>query len=227
MSRIARVVAPGVPHHVTQRGNRRQRAFFSEEDYRAYIELMARLCRHYKVEIWAYCLMPNHVHLIALPPLKDSLRNAIAEAHRRYTIRINQRHGWRGCLWQGRFFSAPMDDAHMLFAARYIELNPVRAGFCQLPQEYPWSSAAAHIQGRDDRLVNATRLLAAVSDWSGFLREEYSPEDAELFRKKTGTGRPLGSDAFVKGLEEKLGRTLSLKKPGPKAMQANLTCQPR
>ncbi len=102
MARIARVVVPGVPHHVTQRGNRRQKTFFSDEDYEVYIELMAEWCAARGVEVWAYCLMPNHVHLVAVPESEDGLRRAIGEAHRRYSRRVNFREGWRGHLWGGR-----------------------------------------------------------------------------------------------------------------------------
>ena len=127
MARLARLVIPGLPHHVTQRGNRRQQTFFNDGDYAAYLELMAEWCREEGVEIWGYCLMPNHVHLIAVPKTEDGLRRAIGEAHRRYTRRINFREKWRGYLWQGRFASFIMDEPYLLAAARYVELNPVRA----------------------------------------------------------------------------------------------------
>src|SRR5215831_4203837 len=127
MARLARVVVPGMPHHITQRGNRRQTTFFCDDDYHAYLELMAHWCRQCHVDIWAYCLMPNHVHLIAVPESEAGLRQAIGEAHRRYTRRINFRERWRGHLWQGRFGSFVMDEPYLLAAARYIELNPVRA----------------------------------------------------------------------------------------------------
>ena len=124
---MARLVIPGLPHHITQRGNRRQQTFFNDGDYAAYIELMAEWCREEGVEIWGYCLMPNHVHLIAVPKTEDGLRRAIGEAHRRYTRRINFREKWRGYLWQGRFASFIMDEPYLLAAARYVELNPLRA----------------------------------------------------------------------------------------------------
>ena len=133
MPRLARVVIPGEPHHVTQRGNRRQETFFSDEDYEAYLDLMAEWCEREGVEVWAYCLMPNHVHLVAVPSSEDALRRGIAEAHRRYSRRINFREGWRGHLWQGRFASFPMDDAHLYLATRYVELNPVRARLVRAP----------------------------------------------------------------------------------------------
>ena len=147
MARIARVVAEHYPHHITQRGNRRQDTFFCDDDYRYYIQLMAEWCGKCGVTIWAYCLMPNHVHLIAVPESEDGLRRALGEAHRRYTRHINFREKWKGHLWQGRFASFLMDEEYLLAAARYIELNPVRTGLVSIPEEYPWSSAKAHIKG--------------------------------------------------------------------------------
>jgi len=119
MARIARVIAEGHPHHVTRRGNRRQRTFFSDADYRAYLDLMAAWCVKKGVAIWAWCLMPNHVHLVVVPRTREGLARAVGEAHRRYTRRVNFRKGWRGYLWQGRFASYPMDTAYALAAARY------------------------------------------------------------------------------------------------------------
>jgi putative transposase len=140
MARLARVVAPGFPHHITQRGNRRQQTFFCDEDYQRYVELMAEWCNALEVEILAYCLMPNHVHLIAVPQSADGLGRAIGEAHRRYTRMINFRERWRGHLWQGRFASFVLDEPYLLTAARYVELNPVRAGLVGAPSRYRWSS---------------------------------------------------------------------------------------
>ena len=128
MARLARVVAPGFPRHITQRGNRRQQTFFCDEDYQRYVELMAEWCNALEVEILAYCLMPNHVHLIAVPQSAHGLGRAIGEAHRRYTRMINFRERWRGHLRQGRFASVVLDEPYLLTAARYVELNPVRAG---------------------------------------------------------------------------------------------------
>ena len=136
MARLARVVAPGYPHHITQRGNRRQQTFFSDEDYQTYIDLMAEWCAHFNVEIWSYCLMPNHTHLIAVPATSQGLASAIGEAHRRYARMVNFREGWRGYFWQGRFASFILDEHHLLAAARYIEQNPVRAGLVKRAEEY-------------------------------------------------------------------------------------------
>lgn len=169
MARIARLVVPGFPHHITQRGNRRQRVFFSDDDYRAYIELLCEAREKANVEVWAYCLMPNHVHIIATPNDKDSLRRFLGEAHRHYTRRINFREGWRGHLWQERFHSFVMDEPHLLAAARYVELNPVHAELCNIPAQWPWSSAQAHLQGEDDALVVVRPMLQLVKCWEAYL----------------------------------------------------------
>ncbi|MEQ1863416.1 MAG: transposase [Micropepsaceae bacterium] len=216
MARMARAVAPGVPHHVTQRGNRRQKVFFEDADYTVYKELLAEGCKAAGVAIWAYCLMPNHVHLILVPGDRDGLRAALAESHRRYTRLINGRKGWTGYLWQGRFASFAMDDAHLLACARYVEQNPVRARLVERAREWRWSSARAHLSGRDDGLVRVKPLLDRVDDWLAFLGERLTEEDLEPIRSGEHTGRPLGSPAFVKQLERRLGRTLARQKPGPK-----------
>jgi putative transposase len=216
MARLARVVASGYPHHVTQRGNRRLPTFFSDEDYEAYLDLMEEWCRRFDVAIWAYCLMPNHIHLIAVPESKDGLARAIGEAHRRYTRRVNFREAWRGHLWQGRFASFPMDEPHLLLTARYIELNPVRAGIVQEPGAYAWSSAAAHLSGKDESLLADSPLLDMVPDWKRFLSAGMDEEEVRLLRRHERTGRPLGSVHFLDQLEGMLGRVLRPRKAGRK-----------
>ena len=214
MARLARLVIPGLPHHVTQRGNRRQQTFFNDGDYAAYLELMSEWCREEGVEIWAHCLMPNHVHLIAVPKAEDGLRRVIGEAHRRYTRRINFREKWRGFLWQGRFASFIMDEPHLLAAARYVELNPVRAKLANSAEEWPWSSARAHLLGRDDRLTKVAPLLAMVADWRGFLDSAIREEELTNLREHGRTGRPLGSATFIERLEARVGRVLKPQKGG-------------
>jgi len=216
MARIARVIAPGIPHHVTQRGNRRQQTFFCDADYQAYVDLMAEWCARCRVEIWAYCLMPNHVHLIAVPETEDGLARAIGEAHRRYTRRINFREDWKGHLWQERFASFPMDEGYLLAAARYVEMNPVAAGIVARPGEYQWSSAQAHLTAQDDKLVRVEPLLSMIGNWKRILSLS-TEEEMDTFRKHERTGRPLGREIFVEQIEELLERELKPKKPGPKA----------
>lgn len=216
MARLARVVAPGLPHHVTQRGNRRQQTFFNDGDYAAYRELVAEGCEAAGVAVWGYCLMPNHVHLILVPSSEDGLRRALAEAHRRYSRRVNQREGWTGYLWQGRFASAVMDDAYLMACARYVELNPVRARLAERAEDWPWSSARAHLAGRDDGLVSVAPLLAGEPDWPAFLAQGLDPAEHRALQSAERTGRPLGSEAFLARLEADLNRPLAKRKPGPK-----------
>ncbi len=220
MARLARVVVPGMPHLITQRGNRRQTTFFCGEDYLAYRELMAHWCGEHQVQIWAYCLMPNHVHLIAVPKTAEGLCRAIGEAHRRYTRRVNSREDWRGHLWQGRFASFVMDKPYLLAAARYVERNPVRAGLVASPRGYRWSSARAHLKGKDDPLVTVSPLLAMASNWRQLLSGVVRDEELRQFRQHERTGRVLGDEKFQKRLEKKLGRILRRQKPGPKKQEA-------
>jgi len=216
MARLARVVAPGYPHHVTQRGNHRQQTFFCEQDYAEYLALIAEFCEKSATDVWAYCLMPNHVHFVMVPSDPDGLRGAISEAHRRYTRKINLREGWRGHLWQERFHSFVMDEHHLLAAVRYVENNPVRAGLCHRAQDWPWSSARAHLNGSDDSLACAAPMLGLVDDWQTYLLESADASLPETIHRHSRTGRPLGAKAFVDTLEQLLGRTLAPRKPGPR-----------
>jgi putative transposase len=209
-------VVPGVAHHVTQRGNRRQQTFFQEEDYSAYLALLREWCARCGVAVWAYCLMPNHVHLIVVPQSEDGLRGALGEAHRRYTRRINFREGWRGHLWQGRFASFALDERYLLRAAQYVELNPVRAKLCRMPWRWRWSSAAAHVTGREDGVVQVTPLLERVKDWREHLLEPLEAAEEELWRQHERTGRPLGAPAFLDRVERILGRIVRPAQRGPK-----------
>lgn len=215
MPRIARIIAPGIPHHVTQRGNRRMETFFRDEDYQAYLALIAEWCRKCNVAIWAYCLMPNHVHLIAVPEAEEGLRLAIGEAHRRYSSMINRRQKWTGHLWQGRFSSFPMDETYLLAAVKYIEMNPVRARLVLDPYDWQWSSALAHVEGNDDILVKVEPLLEMVGDWRQFLSDA-DEEDADKIRGHERTGRALGGDSFLDSLEHSLQRTVKPRKAGRK-----------
>jgi putative transposase len=216
MARLARVVVPGVAHHVTQRGNRRQATFFDDGDYEAYVELMAAWCGSCGLAVWAWCLMPNHVHLIAVPRQADSLHRGLGEAHRRYTRRVNLRQGWRGHLWQGRFASYPLDKGHLWAAVRYVERNPERAGLVGRSQDWPWSSARFHLGLAADRLTTRSPLLEGFGDWRRYLSETDREGDLSAFRRHERTGRPLGDSRFLERLERLTGRPLQRGKPGPK-----------
>ena len=216
MARLARVTIPNLPHHITQRGNRRQQTFFCEEDYQIYLDLLAEWCLFYSVEIWAYCLMPNHTHVIAVPKTEKALGRAMAETHRRYTRHINFQKNWKGHLWQSRFASLPMDEAYLMNCVRYVELNPVRANLCTHPEQWRWSSARAHMHGQDDDVVRVEPLLKHVDSWYDFLASGLTQKDHLKLQQHERTGRPLGTDRFVQELEEQLGHSLQPKKPGPK-----------
>lgn len=216
MARLARVVLPGYPHHITQRGNRRQDVFFKESDYEHYLELLREWCAYESIEIWAYCLMTNHVHLIVQPNKKSNLGKAIGEVHRRYTRMINFRENWKGYLWQGRFASYPMDKNWLLKAAAYVELNPVKAGMVKNAWDYRWSSVHAHLAGIDTQgVIQPEKLLTLAGDWKTYLKEAQVDPDNE-FEKHERTGRPLGKERFIEKAERLLQRDLKKKKPGPK-----------
>ena len=216
MARLARIVIPHTPHHVTQRGNRRQDVFFADGDYQRYLELLTHYAGEAGTAIWAYCLMPNHVHLMLVPGDEAGLHKALQEAHRRYTRHVNTQQDWKGYLWQGRFASCPMDEAHTLLAARYIELNPVRARLVDRAEDWPWSSARGHLSAEDDGVMQATALLDLVPDWRDFLGQGLSEPQAELLRVGERTGRPIGSQYFLEALEARTGRSLGKGKPGPR-----------
>ena len=160
--------------------------------------------------------MPNHIHLIAVPSSQEGLRCAIGEAHRRYTRRINFREKWRGYLWQGRFASFVMEEPYLLAAARYIELNPLRAGLVVDPGDWRWSSARAHLAGKDDALAQVAPLLSMIGDWRAFLDSAMPEAELRDIRSHMRTGRPLGDETFVARLEGMTGRPLRPQKPGPK-----------
>jgi putative transposase len=179
--------------------------FFDEEDYKTYITLMGKWCRLSGIEVWAYCLMPNHIHIVGVPENEVGLAQGIGEAHRRYTRYINFKKGWKGYLWQGRFSSFPMDEEYLLAAVRYIELNPVRAKIVSRATDYRWSSARAHSRGENDEVVTVKPMLERVSDWSELLACGELPEFADM-RRHERTGRPLGKEGFVEKISTVVGR---------------------
>jgi putative transposase len=191
--------------------------FFSDEDREEYLGLVQWMGQKYGVEFWGYCLMPNHVHWIAVPRDARGLALAMGWAHYHYTRRINFREGWRGYLWQGRFYSCPLDEAHTLAALRYVELNPVRAGLVSRPELWPWSSAKAHVKGSADRVLSAAPLIGTGAWWREFLSEGAAQEEMGQIRACTRTGRPWATESFVATLEKTLRRRLRREKPGRKA----------
>jgi putative transposase len=209
MSRIARVVFPGVPHHVTQRGNRRAEVFFSDQDRHRYLILLDEYARKHALDIWAWCLMTNHVHFVVVPDRADSLAATFKSVDMRYSQYINRTQGLTGHLWQGRPYSCPLDETHLWAAVRYVERNPVRAGLVDQAEDWPWSSAAGHAGLRKDAIVSGSlERRPVVSDWRQWLHEDDDDATLERIRRRTRSGRPAGSPTFVVSLEGLAGRRL-------------------
>lgn len=216
MARLPRIVVPHLPHHVVQRGNRRLDVFFSDEDRIAYLDYIRSACKRYGVVVWAYCLMNNHVHFVAIPSETDSLARCFSEAHVRYTRRINFRESWKGHLWQARFGSSVLDENHLIAVVRYIERNPVRAGIVREAWEYPWSSAAYHTGKVDqDRIVESDDMLRKrIVDWKSYLRNGDEEVFLNSIRQNSFANRPLGDKAFVHDLENRFQVRLTRGKAG-------------
>jgi putative transposase len=221
MARLARVVVPGHPHHVTQRGNGRARTFFEDGDYALYRDLLAAHCREAAVEVWAWCLMPNHVHLILVPSDPDGLRRALARVHRRYAGIVQARRKRSGHFWQGRFGAVAMDEEHLAAAVRYVSLNPVRARLVERAQDWRWSSTRAHLRGKDDGLTELAPIRDRFPDFADLLE---SSSEADLFtplRAAESIGRPLGDNGFLCRIERLTKRSLKPGKRGPKPTDRN------
>lgn len=216
MARMPRLVVPGYPHHITQRGNRRMKTFFKNSDYQAYLDLVSEAKDDVGVEIWAYCLMPNHVHLVVVPEFQDSLSRLFRRVHQHYTRRINFRERWKGHLWQERFHSFVMDEPYLMATVRYTELNPVRAGLCRRPEDWYWSSARSHFSATDNGVVTVKPMLERVGNWSGYLAIEEAESELGAIRRHTGTGRPAGGEVFMEVLEALTGTSLKKGRPGSK-----------
>ena len=218
MARLARVVVPGHPHHVTQRGNGRARTFFDDHDYMLYRDLLAANCRAAGVEVWAWCLMPNHVHLILVPSDPDGLRRALARVHRHYAGVIQARRKRSGHFWQGRFGAVAMDEEHLAAALRYVSLNPVRARLVARAEDWRWSSTRAHLRGKDDGLTTLAPIKDRVPRFADLLA---GAPDTELFKRLRAAesiGRPLGDNDFLARIERRIGRVLKPGKRGPKPL---------
>jgi putative transposase len=219
MARLARVVIPGLPHHVTQRGNGRSRVFFSDADYALYRDLLAASCASADVEVWAWCLMPNHVHLILTPRDEDGLRRALAPVHRRYAGIIHRRRRRTGHFWQGRFGAVVMDEDHLTAALRYVSLNPVRARLVARAQDWRWSSARAHLGLGHDGVTDVRPARQRFARFADLLEGPGDPERVERLREGESIGRPIGSAEFLTRIETLTARPLRPRKRGPKPAQ--------
>ena len=216
MARLARLIVPGIPHHVTQRGNGRARTFFGDADYARYRDLLAECCREARVEVWGWVLMPNHVHLILVPAAPDGLRRALARVHRQYAGHVHQRLQRSGHFWQGRFGAVAMDEEHLAAALRYVVLNPVRARIVERAKDWRWSSVHAYLTGRDDGLPVVRPVLERFPRFADLIEAGPDHQAFARLRRAESIGRPLGSESFLQKLEAVTNRRLRPGKRGPK-----------
>lgn len=209
MARLARLTLSGYPHQVTQRGNYGQRVFEEEADFRQYLTWVGEYAIRYSIDIWAYCLMPNHVHFVCVPKLDGALASGFNALHMRYAQYFHKKKGLTGHLWKGRFLSCLLDDPSVIEEIRFIETNPVRAGLVGRAEDYPWSSARDHVNGSASSLISANCFVQNdVLDWREYLSQRGNQETLDKTRRCIRTGIPSGGDEFVKNLEWILGRRL-------------------
>ncbi len=225
MARFPRVVLTDVPHHITQRGNAQQPILAFEADKLVYLALLREYSALHRLSILGYCLMSNHIHLIAIPRTPDSLARTLKHTHGRFASYWNARRSSNGHAWQGRFYSCALDESHLWNALRYVELNPVRAGIVAAAENWPWSSAALH-SGREvsDTMLDMERWSArwTVEEWRAHVAGQESEDEICALRRSTHTGRPLGTTEFVAEVEKSFGKTLVPRKGGrPKKTSTN------
>ncbi len=194
MPRNPRIVLPGIPHHVTHRGNNRQDIFNTHDDYIKYLTYLKSDLDANKSRLVAYCLMSNHVHLIIIPSNQKSLSKIIGSTHGHYTQYFNRENKTSGHLFEGRFHSCPLDKNHLIHAARYVERNPIRAGLVKIPWEYPWSSAKAHVRGESeigilDGEIWDEFIMKTGLDWGDFINDPEQVSVIEKIREFTNSGK--------------------------------------
>ncbi len=216
MPRIARIIATGYPHHITQRGNNRATVFFDDEDRQTYLRLLKSYSEKHHLQIWAYCLMSNHLHLLAVPETETSLARGIGLTNQVYTQYLNRKLHQSGRIWQNRFFSCIVENDQYLWAvARYIERNSLKVGLAESAETYQWSSARAHINGTSDTLLAASSWLSRQEQqsYAEFVRNGDDEADKAI-RKATNSGRPFGSESFIDMMEFQLDQPIKAKQPG-------------
>jgi len=210
MPRTSRAVAVGYPHHITQRGNNRGQVFFDDADHVAYLEALTHYTQIYHLDIWAYCLMPNHIHLLAVPHTPVGLARGVGMTNLRYSRYFNRRHFRSGHIWQNRFYSCIVDtDAYLWAVARYIENNPVSAGLTTTASDYRWSSVHHHLGETEDVLLKSSTWLdqGGRDDYRRFLSEE-DESLTKMISQATTSGRAFCGDETLTKLEKQFGRSL-------------------
>ena len=206
MPQIARIVFTGVPHHLTQRGIRRQDVFFTTSDRINYLQWLQQYSGRYALDILGYCLMTNHIHIVATPRKPDSMGSTIRVVHMRHTQSVNKQNNWDGHLWRSRFFSTALDDYHLMVCLRYVEQNPVHAGMVKKTEDYLRSSASAHCGLLDDPTLSpGTGYDGKIDGWGEILREIVPKEEVELIKKRTKSGVPCGDRKFLKKMGKLAG----------------------
>ena len=215
MPRTARIVIADYLYHVTQRGNYRQLVFEEDRDRINYLQLIQKYSLKYQLDIFAYCLMPNHVHFIVRPRQKESLSQTFCRVHQIYSTYFHGKRGIKGHLWQERFYSCLLHGDHIRNAVRYVERNPVRAKLAYRPWEYVWSTAMAHL-GREYKLIKLAdiREYLDISSWQDYLMGDETDNELKIIRQATLKNQVLGPVEFVKRLEEKLHRMILKKSRG-------------
>ncbi len=231
MTRRSRIVIPAAPHHVTQRGARRQDIFFGPEYYQHYLNLLSFYCRQNHVEIISYCLMTNHVHLILVPSTEDALSDCLARVHQRYATDINKIKTWKGHLWQQRYYSSPLEESHLWTAMRYIAQNPVRAKLITNPIDYPWSSAKAHCGLETSAVITPHHSLQSElsrkNDWIQWLKGKEDTVAIDQLRAATKRDLPCGSEAYIQRLEDRFGIPMRPGKVGRPAVPPKVSSIPK
>lgn len=226
MSRIPRILVPGVPYHITQRGNARQQVFFEDRDYLLYLDLLKTHCPKERLPVWAYCLMPNHVHLIVVPENPDSMPKAMARIHAEFARYFNICHRSCGHVWQARYHSTPLDEPHLWRAMSYVERNPVRAHLATHAEQYPWSSTQLRITAPPATWIDLTPWQQRY-DWPRWQQALRTSIDEEAFAQRlqeaSRRGRPLGDPPFLDHLETTSNRRLRPQKVGRRKKASNST----
>jgi putative transposase len=218
MPRAARTVFAHLPHHVTQRGNRREDVFFDDEDRQTYLDWLGEYSARFDVEVAGYCLMRNHIHLILIPSTEEGLQQVLKPLHMRYAQRLNRARQQQGHVWQGRYFSSVLDGDYFRAAMRYVERNPVRAKIVRKAENYEWSSARGHCGVVKNKLLKPKpswrKDLGDINNWSGWLAEPDTDAELLVLRRNVMMGLPCGSEKFIKKMEKQIGRDLHYKPQG-------------
>ena len=219
MARFARIALPRRPYLIAHVGHRGENVFYSSKDRRGYLALLAANAEKFKMEVWAYSLLPNQVNLLVYPRTAGAMAEAVGRTHVTHARRVNGANGWTGPFWAGRFHSTLLDTPHLWEAVRYVECLPVLRGLARRPEKFPWSSARAHALGKAAPLLSPNSSFPdpkRVGDWAAWLNEGPGEAMEETLRKNVSTGRPSVSPAILKRLEKSLGLALVPRKRGPK-----------